>query len=853
MGADTAKMSLFFNRPLFDRLGVRLIAACALLFTLLATTSWLIVARGFAATRSTAAVASAAALEQLGRELLQQITEREAALYAVHLQRSLDAGSLAAAAFVTRNEQWPSLPWPEDRLVADSDNQRYDPTTDRITDLLLAPAVDSAAPPVAADLRDSAALDALLPSLLTSSPDAVAMYFGAPSAVVRYYPPIGLHQTVAPDYDIRRDPVLTAAQPEANPGRATVWRAPYVDDAGNGLLVTVSVPIYTHGAFRGVIGVDISLTQLIARLNALRPTPGAHALLIDDAGRLVAASQGALTTLGLDIPPAGDRPTEVVGVALFKAQPLLRDALVADDGGSDAAMLELQGKSMALAYASLPSLRWKLAVIAPLAELTESVAVVTEAIGRNAETTLRLTTAMIALCFTLALLGIMLLTRRWLTQPIAALVEATEAVGRGEPAVSISHTRQDEIGMLFSSFNRMTAELAASRQQLETRVAERTGELSALLRIGQRVALASDIDSTLNTLAHSVVDGARAEACLITVTEPDVPRGHSITHVGLPEGYIEIGDSIPDPEEEYNVWVQATRTREPVIMRDVRATVLAQPDHAPMHPIMRSVAWDTIVCVPLIYQDHALGTLSIYFRPEQEIDEQQVAFLRAVADQATIAVENARLFRQARESAAVLERQKLARELHDSVSQALYGIALGTQTARAYLDQRPEAAVQPLEYVLSLAKAGMTEMRALIFELRPESLEQEGLVAALTKQADVLRMRHHIEVEVTADTEPTLSLKTKEVLYRVAQEALHNVVKHAEATRVQLCLQRQGAHIELFIRDNGMGFDASGNFPGHLGLVSMRERVEKVGGTFNVTSTQGQGTCVLARVQVEAS
>jgi signal transduction histidine kinase len=542
-----------------------------------------------------------------------------------------------------------------------------------------------------------------------------------------------------------------------------------------------------------------------------------------------------------------------VGVDLFEAQPLLRDALAANGNGSGAAMVELQETPMALAYASLPNPAWKLAVIAPLDDLTQSVAVVRAAIGRNAERTLQLTTAIIALCFTLALLGIVLLSRHWLTQPIAALVAATEAVGRGAAAITIPHTRRDEIGMLFSAFNRMTAELAASRRQLETRVAERTGELSALLRIGQRVALASDIDSTLNTLAQSVVEGARAEACAITVLDADAPQGYSVTPFGLPEGYIEIGDSIPDPEEEYNLWAQAMKTQQPVIMRDVRATVLAQPEHAPMHPLMRRVAWDTVVCVPLTYQNRGLGTLTIYYRPEQEIGEQQMAFLRAVADQATMAVENARLFRQARESAAVLERQKLARELHDSVSQALYGIALGAQTARAHLEQRPEAAIQPLEYVLSLAKAGMTEMRALIFELRPESLEQEGLVAALTKQADVLRMRYHIEVEVVTDAEPPLSLKRKEALYRVAQEALHNIVKHAEATQVQISLQQQDGEVELFIRDNGVGFDTGGNFPGHLGLVSMRERVEKVGGAFVLTSTQGEGSCVLARVRVEES
>ena len=107
----------------------------------------------------------------------------------------------------------------------------------------------------------------------------------------------------------------------------------------------------------------------------------------------------------------------------------------------------------------------------------------------------------------------------------------------------------------------------------------------------------------------------------------------------------------------------------------------------------------------------------------------------AIANQAAIAIENARLYAQAQELAALEERQKLARELHDSVSQALYGISLGAHTARKALERDPQGVVEPLDYVLSLAEAGLAEMRALIFELRPESLEAEGLVAALTKQA----------------------------------------------------------------------------------------------------------------------
>ncbi len=834
---------------LFDRLGTRLAAAGALLFLLLVSATVLIVARGFDETRAVATTQSAAALEQQGRELLLQVTQREALLYATNLQRATEASVQAANAFVALNGRTPPGPWPAGRLVLDRDGQRYDPAPDRVTDVLLPPSIDVGGNAVAADVRDSAVLDAVLPVLIANSPDAVAIYFAAPSGVTRYYPPKGLEQVIAPEYDVRRDLLLTAATPEQNPNRAVMWRAPYVDDAGNGLLVTASAPIYDTSGFRGVVGIDVSLNRLIARLNDLRPTPNAHAFLLDGDGRLVAASQGTLTILGLDAAPETDTPIEVVGLNLFQSQPLLREVLpFGSTMTSGAAMLEFQGQPVALAYAGIPDPHWTLAVIAPLEELTGPVGAVTAAIGNTAETTVRSTVAIIGLYFALALAGIVLLNRHWLTQPIAALVEATEALGSGTPVAVLPVTRRDELGVLAESFNRMAAELAASRQELETRVAERTGELSAILAIGQRVALANDLEQTLATLAQSVVEGARAEACVVAVINADAPNDLSITTYGLPPNYIEIGNTIPDPDEEYNVWAQAIKTQQPVIVRNVREIALSNPTHAPIHPIMRSVAWDTVVCVPLTYQDRPLGTLSTYYRPEQQIDEPQLSFLRAVADQATIAVENARLFRQARDTAAVLERQKLARELHDSVSQALYGIALGAQTAQAHLIERPEAAVQPMEYVLSLAKAGMAEMRALIFELRPESLEQEGLVAALGKQADALRARHRLHVELTAGAEPAIALPAKEALYRIAQEAMHNIVKHAEARHVAVTLETCDSHVALTIKDDGVGFNAGGSFPGHLGLVSMRERMERLGGNFTLASALGEGTCVQVRV-----
>ncbi len=224
----------------------------------------------------------------------------------------------------------------------------------------------------------------------------------------------------------------------------------------------------------------------------------------------------------------------------------------------------------------------------------------------------------------------------------------------------------------------------------------------------------------------------------------------------------------------------------------------------------------------LVTKAEDLFTL-VVFLTTAIITGQLALALRRRAEQASSRERELRLlYEQVQELVLLQERQRLARELHDSVSQVLYGIGLGAHTAREALEIEgdPEQALESIDYVLTLAEAGLAEMRALIFELRPESLEIEGLVAALTRQVAVLRTRYKLTVEADLGEEPLLSLEMKHALYRVAQEALHNIVKHARASMVVLQLTKEVNEIVLEVRDNGRGFDPASSFPGHLGLRS---------------------------------
>jgi signal transduction histidine kinase len=248
--------------------------------------------------------------------------------------------------------------------------------------------------------------------------------------------------------------------------------------------------------------------------------------------------------------------------------------------------------------------------------------------------------------------------------------------------------------------------------------------------------------------------------------------------------------------------------------------------------------------VPLRVRGQTIGFITLSAPEPNRFGQRQVDLAMAYAAQVSLAFENADLLAQAQVHAAMDERQRLARELHDSVSQALYGIALGARTARTRLDRDPSGAAEPMDYVLSLAEAGLAEMRALIFELRPESLEMEGLVAALEKQVAATRARYGLQVEADLGTEPGLSPSARETFYRIAQESLHNVVKHAHATVASIRLVHDRDGTVMTIADDGLGFDPGADYPGHLGLQGMRERASRIGATLAITSEPGAGCTV---------
>lgn len=229
--------------------------------------------------------------------------------------------------------------------------------------------------------------------------------------------------------------------------------------------------------------------------------------------------------------------------------------------------------------------------------------------------------------------------------------------------------------------------------------------------------------------------------------------------------------------------------------------------------------------------------------------ETEVRALRRLAE------ERAELSRDAARAAVLEERQRLARELHDAVSQAVFSIAMMSAAARRLLPDRPEEAARELEAVAQTAQSAQREMRALLLELRPVELSGRPLTDGLRAFLGEVKTRHGIEVAFSATgVETHLPPAIEDGLFRIAQEAVANAVRHARATRLQVALEGDAHRVRLVITDDGHGFDPSKDAPdGHFGLQSMRERCAEMGGHLRVESQPGganggSGTTLWAEV-----
>jgi PAS domain S-box-containing protein len=290
--------------------------------------------------------------------------------------------------------------------------------------------------------------------------------------------------------------------------------------------------------------------------------------------------------------------------------------------------------------------------------------------------------------------------------------------------------------------------------------------------------------------------------------------------------------------------------REPVMVSDFQAHTPSAKRESGID--RRVVRWRNVtnqhyrswLAVPLVVENQVYGSLAFYYRQPRPFRQDEVDLGLTLADQAALAIENAHLRAQAEQAAVAAERNRLARDLHDAVTQTLFSASLIAEVLPRIWERKPEEGLRRLAELRELTRGALAEMRTLLLELRPSVLVEANMGDLLRQLCESVTGRARLPVEVEIGGLCDVPAEAKVALYRIAQEALHNAAKHARASQVWLCLSCTAGRVTLSVRDDGCGFDLANVPADHFGLSNMRERAQAIGATLTVESAVGAGTRV---------
>jgi len=669
-------------------------------------------------------------------------------------------------------------------------------------------------------------LDKSLASAMLTTPGAVAAWFMLDDAVIRYFPNVNLAERMAArwEFDYRQDPCYLLGTPRQNPSGATRWSDVYEDTVGQGLVVTVGTPFYTSdGLFQGVVGLDFSLDGVVREVlqDRFGPLPGADGgaapetrgfgVLLARGGGVIAMPLDRAADLGLE--PAA-RQELARGQALDcrlteSSEPDVRAlALAMVEGGRGVRRVTLGGRAYLAAFHPLRQPGWSLAELVPLEEVLASVSDSRAALGQELRALAVGLPFFIVAAALVAILLMMWFLGRRLLRPLRALIEATQAVSRGDLGHVVRMPCDDEFGEVGRAFNSMTAELRRNQ--------ERLGEAQEKYR--------GIFESAVEGIYQSTPEGV-----FLNVNQA---MARVLGYDG-PEELMQAVRTMParlyvDPEDRA-LFFERLRAEGEVLQFETR---LRRRDGG--------VIWAR------------LGGRAVY-GPGGE-----VVMVNGVLEDFTD-VKNAR--EQVRHLSQELmrtqerERGRIARDLHDGVAQTLSSLKIAAGLLfDGHPDAPPEVRRRAQDFSARLQEC-IAAVRGMAYDLRPSGLDELGLLRTLEQYCREFTERTGIRAQfMAAGMDGVVLAPEAEInLYRLTQEALHNVEKHSGADRAEVRLVASHPRVILSVTDNGRGFDPAAPPEGsrrRMGLRSMEERARLLGGWLDVASQPGRG--VRIKVQVPA-
>ncbi len=379
--------------------------------------------------------------------------------------------------------------------------------------------------------------------------------------------------------------------------------------------------------------------------------------------------------------------------------------------------------------------------------------------------------------------------------------------------------------------------------RLETLVKERTRELAALYKVTAITSQHLDLQEILDRTITVITQAVDCDAVSIHLLDETGSLMHLVAQRNLTPSMMTVLQEIPT--SDYSM---------PELLEGGNTIIYTSP---PLVPELANVPLpDTSsygVATSILVKGTSLGVLSLSYEHEKLPAHEDVSLIKSIADHLGVAIENARLQEQSEQVAILEERERLARELHDSATQSLFSLTLFAAAAREHLSGSELEAVD--EQLVELEKTAVRthkDMRLLIYELRPKVLEDEGLAEALSRRIQLVEFRSGIRGQVKVEVDGKLPFSVEETLFQVANEALNNTLKHSEADTVIIEINTHEGQVEMSIADNGQGFaEDDADFNPGMGMENMRLRVQDLGGTLAFQAQPGCGTTIFVRIPLD--
>jgi two-component system nitrate/nitrite sensor histidine kinase NarX len=441
------------------------------------------------------------------------------------------------------------------------------------------------------------------------------------------------------------------------------------------------------------------------------------------------------------------------------------------------------------------------------------------------------------------------LTQRTIVNPVSALEAATRRIAGGdlESPVEVVPTASGEVRALAQSFEGMRHELAVSRlelehwaAELETRVERRTEQLAALFEVSSEISSKLEIQRVLDLVVEKTRHLAGGEVAVLCLLDPS---GEELT-VAAVSGSAEAFVARPQAAIRGPA-LRVVHAREAVILHEGCDCPLLQPQFRHSH-----------LAVPLCIGDRALGMLCVGHREESRFGEEETRLLTLLANAGAIALENARLYEQAEQAAALAERERIVAEIHDGLAQTLGFLGLRLGVVEGLIEDEDLSGVpEHLTLMQRTVEQTNHEVRRMMAGLQVGTQTHRTLGELLRQTVERFIEERGMEIELRVETgqpipEPP---QVREQVVRIVREALTNVHKHARPSRATVTLERHGGQAVVCVQDDGPGFDVNSPTSGqhHFGLKVMKTRAERIGGELSVESAPGQGTTVTLRWPTE--